>query len=282
MNGQTSMVAFRVRLAIGGYAQAIIASADDRVGDTVQPSTLSVGQLMNLIRRALLRFAAEGRNTGRASDFARKSWKLIQERRWKDATFFAEAAVAADPEWSHGYRMLALALEGSGNFEMARDALERGLKAAPADPDILEEFGNLLMKTRQYAAAEETYRRALEVRPNRQETLRMLGRALEAQVKLTDAANVLQHARQLSPSDHRVLAALGEVECQQRHWEEANTLLESAIRLGSTSPLSHYYRAYALAALGKTAEALNVLQVALTIDPSNPTFRKLKAELKTV
>jgi Tfp pilus assembly protein PilF len=69
-----------------------------------------------------------------AKRFAWFAWQRIESKDWRSARYFAKAAIAADPSYADGYRMLAVAYDGAGQRIMAREACERGLRMAPDKP----------------------------------------------------------------------------------------------------------------------------------------------------
>jgi tetratricopeptide (TPR) repeat protein len=204
------------RAAAGGYLDE-----SDRLRRDTSGMTVKMPLAIRLLRKV------RGKpNRKDASWAAQNTWAFIKRHDWGAAVYFAQGAIASDPTWSEGYRMLALAYRGQHRLADARPALQEALDAGFGDFRLLVDFGELERSDGQYAAAERMYRRALELLPDNTEAMWKLARSLEGQGRLEEATDVLTRARVLSPDDVLVAKALGDVLTESGHYDEALPLLE--------------------------------------------------------
>ena len=113
--------------------------------------------------------------------------RAFSEGRFADA---CAALAEVEPLASHHPaipHLRAVAERRRGELEQSRRAFERALALAPGDPQIANNFGNLLCDLKEFEAALEEYRRAVRLSPhfgqaglNAAITLQQLGRLDEA------------------------------------------------------------------------------------------------------
>lgn len=161
------------------------------------------------MRSLALRVGGAGRSRDRAIHFCKQAWNAIQSRRWKDAGFFAEAAVRADFDFPDGYRMLGYARLRVGLQDGARQAYLRGLESAPTDTPLMMALGDLETEVGRYDWAEQWYERAVAIMPESPDVLLGLGNAAQRNNHLGRAAEVLDKANRLLPNEVRILEGLG-------------------------------------------------------------------------
>jgi tetratricopeptide (TPR) repeat protein len=224
---------------------------------------------------------ARGRPSRRDAIYgARTAWAKLTSQDWPAAVYFAQAAVASDPTWSEGYRMLGLAYRGQERFEEARTALQEALNTGLGDYRVLMDFGDLERTARQFDAAEGLYRRVLEFKPADSEATWKLARALEGQGRLEEAIDVLTQARALSQDDIQIAKALGDVLTERGAYDDALPLLEEVTLRDPNDAFGHYYQALALEGTGKRSEALLHANKAVELDPANTRYQQLVQSLQ--
>lgn len=232
-----------------------------------------------LVERLAAWLAGTSRSRPRAKYLGWEAWQRIQRRDWSGARFFAQAAIASDPSWPDGYRMLSYAHRGAKHPAEARSALRRGIAAAPEDFRLLMDLADLERGGRQFADAAVLYRRALAVEPDNVEALWKLGRALEGENALEEAERLLRRARDLEPSELNVVKALGDVLTERGAYAEALPLLEQVVMREPDNAFKYFYYAVALARTGHHDQARAAAKKAVALDPHTPRYQDLLSRL---
>ena len=65
---------------------------------------------------------------------------VAQRGLWREAIYRWEKATGLDPTYAAAFNDLAIAYEHEGQLEKARQAYEKALELAPADPEIKQNF----------------------------------------------------------------------------------------------------------------------------------------------
>jgi tetratricopeptide (TPR) repeat protein len=281
-------------------AHGVLADAATQLGD-VATATAAVQRMLDL-------------RPGVAA-FTRASYELELHGRVDDARIAllrALAAATSRDELAFSHYYLGELAWGGGELAEARAQYERGLAAAPGDPMLLQGQAKVLAADGRVDEAITAYQRLTERVPLPQylleygELLQAAGRlpAAQAQYRLLAEQQRL-HAAQGSVDDAAAatLAAdhgdpaeavrLAETEWQRRQsifsadalgWAlhaagrdaEALPLIERAGALGRRDATVDYHRGMILAGLGRTGEAIGVLERALG---TNPHFSPLHAAI---
>jgi len=106
-------------------------------------------------------------------------------------------------------------------FDIAHDAAEALVKAAPQDPTALSLYGDSLWASGMFEESEDQYHRALSVAPELARGHHGLARALTARSKLEEAMNEAQTALRLSPRDLEIHHTVGAIYERMHKFEEA-------------------------------------------------------------
>ena len=107
-----------------------------------------------------------------------------------------------------GYMREAVAWHRRSNLGKSLKAMDKAIAARPNDPYYHELRGQILMESRQFAAATAAYARAVNAAPNHPLILGSYGRALMAQGQTAKALQVLEKARARDGRDGRVMRDL--------------------------------------------------------------------------
>jgi hypothetical protein len=119
------------------------------------------------------RRAPEAKQTAR--EFAGSAWRRIERGRPHTASYWARVAIALDPSYSDGYRMLALAHLRAGDPAGAHRVLARGLAVAPDDPNLHVARGHVAWEQGDARAAAAAYRRAVALGSTERDVLARVG-----------------------------------------------------------------------------------------------------------
>jgi len=233
-----------------------------------------VGRL--LVRLALW-VAGSSRSRTRAVWFANMAWKHVGTKQWRDAAFFADAALKADDTLPDAYRMKGYVQLRTGSPETARRSYMDGLRQAPQDCGLMQALGDLEQEAGDYERAQHWYEQALVIMPHSHELLLRMGNAASANGQLERASSALSIADHIEPHDTQTLAALGYVQRRLGNFEAAGRLLQEVVSRQPSSETAQYDLALSFAALQNWEGASLHARAALSLDPTNKEFANLVA-----
>ncbi|MGE0828788.1 MAG: putative 2OG-Fe(II) oxygenase [Hyphomonadaceae bacterium] len=171
------------------------------------------------------------------------------------------AEVALAPLWNASPRrpakaihLLGMIRRAQGRLPEAEALLRQAIEADPADPEPLNNLGNLLYAAKKYEEAAAIYRRALSIAPRMEQAQLNLVYALN-QARAGEEGEI--EARKLLKLRRTAegLQALGAALGMQAKHAEALAAIEEALARRPEFPIALYDRAVALNALGRKAEA---------------------------
>lgn len=172
-----------------------------------------------------------------------------------------EQALARDGNLAEAYIRLAVLYEDDGAMEQALTQAQRALALKPDDPDYRYIVGNLLLQNGQLAEAEAELRRTIEQQPTHAKAHYSLSVTL---------------ARQGQPdASQRYLAKVDSLQ----QLEESLDTFQRRTRLYPDDPAAWATYGYALYRVGRAADAVSPLRVALHLGPGNPDVHFLLANV---
>jgi tetratricopeptide (TPR) repeat protein len=216
-----------------------------------------------------------------AARFAATSHQHLLAGDWESARYDAQLAVASDPLYADGYRMLGHAFLRLGQDDAARQAFEQGMRATAGDARLATDLGDMEMELPNPARAEAAFRRALERSPNDSEALNRLAWALSEQGRVAEADDLVALAHAEDPESTPALFMLGMRAYREGNMSRAAELLARAIDLGHSSPDVYFNLALARVALGKWEEALEPAREAVKLDPGAAERSRLLWEIES-
>lgn len=213
----------------------------------IQPEDANALQLLGLIRQGQGQ-AAE------AEDLYRRS-------------------LAFNPEQPHVHHNLGTLLYHQNRFDEAIAALEEAVRQKPNYADAFLRLGHAYQSKARYEEAEKAYRQCLRIQPNYLMAKQSLGGVLTDQGRGAEAERVLRQALAAGSRDPRQVAALqhnlGVALKQQRRFDEALALFDTAQTAVPEMPSVDYNRANALQELGRLEDAVESYRRAIVRDPLN-------------
>lgn len=297
-----------------------------RHGARLRLAGLYLDAQQSYLGEALLRQALrEHPDCARARE--RQAQKALEQGEFAQAAAMLEALLEADPESTHLHYPLGLAYRGLGELDRAREHLETltEVERISCDPLLLalNELGrtathhifrgNALLKSKDYAAAETSYRKALEGDPESTAAWTNLGAALVRQGRIEEAREAFLEAVRLDPDYAaglrglvRVAHASGDAEGAERFsrqalaanpddWRTSLDLGRLLVARGAAEESLPYFAAVraadaskreawrgaavALLALDRSGEALSLLSEAHQHMPEDRGFTLLLARL---
>jgi Flp pilus assembly protein TadD/predicted aspartyl protease len=153
------------------------------------------------------------------------------------------------------------------------------LSSSAQDPrqaaaDVQVQLGDLLVAEGRYADAAESYRLAV-ASPDRDMATRAAAGIVLTQLRLGDFRGALDEARTFQGTFHdaaAVLAAHGDALWANGIFDESEAIYDRALKHDAAHARARHGRARALAARGRTDEALVEAQEALRVNPRDPEF----------
>ncbi len=225
---------------------------------------------------------------------------------WRDEISLWSDAAAKAPGGATGHINLGVGHLQAGDLGRAEASFRRALVVDPAHPLVYYNLGQVALRREHADEASAWFRRALALAPRSWEAHHALGEAEMAGGRLEDAATAFGQAVALNPRDAKaharlgllaqragdgagaetayltalrddpdnpeVLNNLGAIYLGRREWVRALDLLTAAVRRDPDYVDAAYNRALALEALGRKAEARDMLIAVLERLPADPRF----------
>jgi len=139
------------------------------------------------------------------------------------------------PNKAHLYNEWALTYYLMGDYDKAREKLEKSLSLDAQFDQTYLLYGQLLSQTGDWARAEEMYRKAVELNPNAVESLSMLGYVLDQQGKITEAIEQNLRVLELAPQDYVTVRNLSVLYNKANNFSQALTYAQMALSLAPDS-----------------------------------------------
>ena len=190
-----------------------------------------------------------------------------------------EAALNRDPTFAPAYLGLAQAYSWLGTIfsgvppEATRPkVVSNARKALALDPNLVEahvQLAFVLQEEWHWTEAEEEYRRALALNPNDADAHAWFALWLVCEGRADEAVAEVRRARQLDPvgvTGNRVSMIL----FHARHYDDAIRESTSAVALQPGNALDLMSLGYALIANNKPADAIPILEKALSLSKGSP------------
>ncbi|HXJ00616.1 MAG TPA: XrtA/PEP-CTERM system TPR-repeat protein PrsT [Micropepsaceae bacterium] len=189
---------------------------------------------------------------------------LVRLKRLPEANTFLTARFAAAPD-----RILALQLSqiamSMGDQKKATTVLLDWLKKKPDDFDVRRQYGALLLRTGDKAAARREFESLLSKRPEDPVVLNNLGWIVQDE-EPTRAISLVALAAKVAPDATEIMDTLGWLKFKRRDIPGAISILQDAHQRAADDGQIGYHLALVLDANGKRADAKAVLQSALAKD----------------
>ncbi|MFO1514510.1 MAG: adenylate/guanylate cyclase domain-containing protein [Verrucomicrobiota bacterium] len=200
----------------------------------------------------------------------RKEWSQRTETSLASAEKLFTQAIALDPNFARAHAGLAdvwmiradqLEREGKDatkEYEQGAVFLDRALQL---DPELAEAWatrGNYLLHKEKFLEAEQAFQRALALNPNYASAHQWYGRLLFTLGKIDAGLGELELATRLDPLSPIIMSNYGMFLGFARRWPESLAVCDRALAIQPDFEQALGMRAYALAYLGRSSEALTV------------------------
>ena len=175
------------------------------------------------------------------------------------------------------------ALRAHHNDE-AQKHLDVAYKLAPGSPEVNDVMGELYLQTKDYTKAQEYIQQAISIEPQNVAALTDMGELRVVQRSYIDAQIPLEQSIVLDPQNWFAHWPLGVAYLHMNDNEKARVEALAAIKAGKgAADDAEYLLGEALAALGRTGEAVQALQTFIASSPKNsyaPSAQAIIAKLQ--
>lgn len=166
--------------------------------------------------------------TGLAMHYSNRGAELVRQEQIQEAKEMLEIAVAIDPNWSHGWVNLGVALRRSGDLEAAELAYRRALETDPDHEQAYHNLAALLWLRDEHDAASEILE-LLDRRDNRNPFVYLsLGDMSRRAQRFDEARRYYKRASRLAPGSAEPRAALGQLALREGERKRAEGFLRQA------------------------------------------------------
>ena len=197
-----------------------------------------------------------------------------------------EARAAAATQAKFGPRSVVATAEAfiqAGDHAEAITLVSDALKSKPDEIDLQFELGSAFERAGQHENAEKAFLKILEKNPDHAATLNYLGYMwADRSVNLERAAEMLNRAVAQEPRNGAYVDSLGWVYFRQGKLDLAEKYLSDAARLLPRDATVHEHLGDVLAKRGELKRAIEVYQLALTLEPSPDDEAKLRSKISAV
>jgi cellulose synthase operon protein C len=201
----------------------------------------------------------------------------------KEAIVLLDTAIVAKPGEDSLTGALARIYDQNGDPDKAVALLNARLKASPNDFAIRAALASLYLQNKKYDAAIAEYNKLLAARPDDAASLNNLAWLYQQQGDLPKARQLAERAVAAAPAAAQIDDTLGWILLAQGDAGKAVTYLTAANVSAPTDPSIQYHLAVALHRVGRSTDALSMLEKLLGSGASftdKPEAQKLLAELK--
>ena len=201
--------------------------------------------------------------------------------RTDEAVAVLESAVAASPSEPSAYLALADLLAEKERHGEAHKVLDDAAKRFPKDPLVVFQRGALYERAGEVVRAEAEFREVLSRDPDHAPTLNYLGYMLaERGVRLQEALRLIERALAIDPGNGAYLDSLGWAYFQLKQYDRARDhLARAAEQLPSNSVVQDHF-GDALAALGRSEEAIAAWTRALEGDRESVEIEVIEGKIR--
>lgn len=200
-----------------------------------------------------------------------KQLRLNAARAALDAGAFGEVdelcrPLANDPA---AQQVIAQAAKLAGDAGAAVERLSALIASSPADPRLLNNYGNALLDAGRPVEAAEVLERATALDPAAAQVWLNLGRAHSAGQQFDSALDAFMRAVALNPADPELNLELGKSLLRYGIYDEALTRLAEAARGGQRDPQVIVMIGLCYAGMERLADAERAYRTALGLDPTH-------------
>ena len=192
--------------------------------------------------------------------------RAIEALRLEQPQAAAEAAIKAleqDERCGHGWWLLGIARDKSGDLGGALKCYEAAVQLLPDQDDLANDLGRLAFRLDLKPLAEKFFARFLAANPDSVDAANNLACALRDQFRHAEAVEVLRQAIHAEPKSALLWNTLGTVQSELGEFETAALFFNEALSCDESQFRARYNRGNAKLALGDIDGALEDCETAL-------------------
>jgi tetratricopeptide (TPR) repeat protein len=195
--------------------------------------------------------------------------ELIRMSQPAEAIPLLQKAVAASPNYAPLHFNLGVALNSTGNQDLALDEFDAAIHCRPEYFEAHSAMALTLQEKGLAVSALQHFREAVRLRPGVAEARNNLGNALAESGKQAEAIAEYQEALKLEPDNATTHNSLAVALHQEQRFAEAILHYDLALKLKPDDAGAHSNLALALKATGNNAAATDHFNEALRLQPEN-------------
>ena len=197
---------------------------------------------------------------------------LLEQSRWGEARDYLEEYLSEHPNDFFGRYYLIIALIELGDKERSRLLADQLLEDAPEEPVVIGLSANVDMADEKFESAESKADLLIEMEPENARAYELKARANFGKRNYDRALESVNRALALDPENVDALNLKILVSGFIRG-ENTKDVIEEALQLDPNDPSTIANQGYQLVKEGKVTEALERLQYALSLEPTNQLAR---------
>ncbi|MGB3402768.1 MAG: tetratricopeptide repeat protein [Microcoleaceae cyanobacterium] len=197
---------------------------------------------------------------------------FINQGDFKTAISICQQVLTQQPSNIQAYLILGKALQQQGKFQAAIECYIHALTLQPDNSEIYLELGNIYQQQQQWQDAISSYQIAIRLQPDYITAYRRLGQIF-VQLQDWDAAvNIYRKLIQLSPQVSWFYHHLGKALIKRKQWKEATYAYLAAIQLNPHFCWSYYHLGQCFIELDQWQNAEKILKKGIEIDSNYHLF----------
>jgi tetratricopeptide (TPR) repeat protein len=167
---------------------------------------------------------------------------------------------------------LGALLASEKQYKVAQLELEKADALQPDTMEILNNLGEVYLRTGDSAKADLVLDRALKLKSDSPETLYLLAQVYQQQNRPVDALDLLVRAHKLAPQNTDIIFLLARVSMDQNYFEDAIPLLESGLKIAPQRADLHAALGESYFKSEKTDKAIAEFQKVIELDPTAQSY----------
>ena len=263
------------------YEEALKAA---RVAVEQRPNYYNTHATLGAILNALGRFAEAETHLRRAITLHLQGWyahlhlgdALYKQRRYEEALEATRVAVEQRPNYFKTHADLGLVLSALGRYEEAETHLRHALVLHPQAQVVHLHLGDALYKQGRYEEAIDVFAQAVALAPDSTRAAELhflMGQAARENGQSESAAKYYMHTLEADPHHAEALHWLAMLRAEQQRYDEMLVLLQRLIALRPDDAATYSNMGIPLIYLGRSDEALQYFDQALSLDPTLESAR---------
>ncbi|WP_448210939.1 tetratricopeptide repeat protein [Colwellia sp. MEBiC06753] len=157
--------------------------------------------------------------------------QLLQQKQYSQVISTVEKLQQSYPQRADLYHFKAIALKALGQVVEASSVFKQCLDINQHQPEVHNNYANLLLAQSQFLEAEAHYRKAIQLKADYLDAKKNLSIALLSQKKYEQALEQVLAAEQLAPNDVSILTIKANIYRNQENFELAIQTYQAALQI---------------------------------------------------